>query len=105
MTRGIWSALLEERVRERQGAGVLYLFTTTVHTGVLGALLTFASHPWYEAYFLSSSEWNLAPLEDQQIGGLITWVPASLVYVGVGLALLARLIESSDATELRRPES
>jgi putative membrane protein len=91
-----WSALMEERVRERQGAGVLYLFTTTVHTGVLGALLTFASHPWYAAYALTTPEWNLAPLEDQQIGGLIMWVPASLVYMGAGLALLARWIESSD---------
>jgi cytochrome c oxidase assembly factor CtaG len=100
-----WSALLEERARERQGAAVLYLFTTTVHTGVLGALLTFAGHPWYEAYFETTPQWNLAPLEDQQIGGLIMWVPASLVYVGVGLALLARWIESSDATGLRHPES
>ena len=75
---------------------MLYLFTTTVHTGVLGALLTFASHPWYSAYAFTAPEWSLAPLEDQQIGGLIMWVPASLVYVGVGLALLARWIESSD---------
>jgi len=74
-----WSALLEERVRERQGAAVLYLFTTTVHTGVLGALLTFAAHPWYEAYASIPPQWNLAPLEDQQIGGLIMWVPASVV--------------------------
>jgi cytochrome c oxidase assembly factor CtaG len=91
-----WSALLEERARERQGAAVLYLFTTTVHTGVLGALLTFASHPWYAAYVFTTPEWNLSPLEDQQIGGLIMWVPASVVYVGVGLALLGRWILSSD---------
>jgi cytochrome c oxidase assembly factor CtaG len=99
-----WSALLEERVRERQGVAVLYLFTTTVHTSVLGALLTFATHPWYSAYLSTTPEWNLSPLEDQQIGGLIMWVPASLVYVGVGLALLARWIESSDPAGLRRPE-
>jgi putative membrane protein len=91
-----WSALLEERAREKQGAAVLYLFTTTVHTGVLGALMTFATHPWYRAYLETTPEWGLAPLEDQQIGGLIMWVPASLVYVGVGLALLARWIETSD---------
>jgi len=100
-----WSALFEERVRERQGAGVLYLFTTTVHTGVLGALLTFASHPWYSAYLSTTPEWGLAPLEDQQIGGLIMWVPASVVYVGVGLYLLARWIESSDAAPLQHTDS
>ena len=92
-----WAALLEERVRERQGAGVLYLFTTTVHTGVLGALLTFATHPWYSAYLERAPHWSLSPLEDQQIGGLIMWVPASLVYIGVGLVLLARWITGGDA--------
>jgi putative membrane protein len=100
-----WSALMEERARDRQGVAVLYLFTTTVHTGVLGALLTFASHPWYSAYALTTPEWNLAPLEDQQIGGLIMWVPASLVYIGVGLALLARWIEGSDGHAPSSPDS
>ena len=93
-----WAALMEERARERQGAAVLYLFTTTVHTGVLGALLTFATHPWYSAYLEVPSRWGLSPLEDQQLGGLIMWVPASLVYVGVGLLLLARWIESSSGS-------
>jgi cytochrome c oxidase assembly factor CtaG len=91
-----WAALFEERARERQGAAVLYLFTTTVHTGVLGALLTFATHPWYSAYLTAAPEWGFSPLEDQQLGGLIMWVPASLVYVGVGLALLARWIQASE---------
>lgn len=90
-----WTALFEERAKDRQGAGVLYLFTTTVHTGVLGALLAFATQPWYQAYLTRASEWGFSPLEDQQLGGLIMWVPASLVYVGVGLALIARWIEPS----------
>ena len=96
-----WAALLEERVRGRQGAGVLYLFTTTVHTSVLGALLTFATHPWYSAYVDRAPHWGLAPLEDQQIGGLIMWVPASLVYVGVALFLLARWIVATDSDSAR----
>lgn len=91
-----WAALLEERRREQQGAGILYLFTTTIHTSVLGALITFASHPWYSAYLQTSSRWGLTALEDQQLGGLIMWVPGSLVYVGIALALLARWIMVSD---------
>jgi cytochrome c oxidase assembly factor CtaG len=91
-----WAALFEERAREKQGAAVLYLFTTTVHTGVLGAFLTFASHSWYSAYAEIVPLWDLTPLEDQQLGGLIMWIPASLLYVGAGLALLARWIESTN---------
>jgi len=40
----------------------------------------------------------LSALEDQQLGGLIMWVPGSLVYVGIALALLVRWIRASDFT-------
>jgi putative membrane protein len=87
-----WAALFDERRRERQGAAILYLFTTTVHTSILGALITFARHPWYASYLQLSTGWHLSALEDQQLGGLIMWVPGSLVYVGAALVLLARWI-------------
>jgi cytochrome c oxidase assembly factor CtaG len=92
-----WSALFDEHRRDHRGAAILYLFTTTVHTGVLGALITLASHPWYSPYLQTSTRWGLTPLEDQQLGGLIMWVPGSFVYVGAALVLLARYIASSDA--------
>lgn len=41
--------------------------------------------------------WGLTPLEDQQIGGLIMWVPARLVYAGAALALMAIWIRRSAA--------
>jgi putative membrane protein len=87
-----WAALFDERRRERQGVAILYLFTTTVHTSILGALITFAGHPWYASYLQMSTQWHLTALEDQQLGGLIMWVPGSLVYVGAALVLLARWI-------------
>ena len=80
-----------------RGAAILYLFTTTVHTGVLGALITFARAPLYAPFdhgLLVAGA--LTPLEDQQLGGLIMWVPGALVYVGVALALLARWLRESE---------
>jgi putative membrane protein len=71
------------------GAGVLYMFTTSVHSGLLGALITFASAVWYPAYSETTESWGLTPLEDQQLGGLIMWVPAGVVYILAGLALFA----------------
>jgi PQQ-dependent dehydrogenase (methanol/ethanol family) len=76
------------------GLAVLYMFTTALHSGLLGALLTFASTTWYPAYSHTQS-WNLTPLEDQQLGGLIMWVPAGLIYVVAGLALFAGWIRES----------
>jgi cytochrome c oxidase assembly factor CtaG len=96
-----WAALFEERSRERRGAGILYLFTTTVHASILGALITFAARPWYSAYLQTPTHWGFSALEDQQLGGLIMWVPGSIVYVGTALVLLARWIAASDRAQLR----
>jgi putative membrane protein len=95
-----WTALFDERRRERQGAAILYLFTTTVHTSILGALITFAAHPWYASYLQTSNHWHLTALEDQQLGGLIMWVPGSLAYVGAALVLLARWIAAPEDSRL-----
>jgi putative membrane protein len=91
-----WWSLVHGCGRRNYGWGVLYVFTTGVHTSILGALLTFAPAVWYPAYQSTTAAWGLTPLEDQQIGGLIMWVPAGLVYLGAGLALFAAWLNESD---------
>ncbi len=89
-----WHALLRHGTQGARGMSLLYLFTTTIHTGVLGALLTFAPRPLYET--LDPGVFDavaLTPLEDQQLGGLIMWVPGALVYVTVALVLAARWLQ------------
>lgn len=81
-----WWALWQTRPGWSGGAAaLLYLFTTMVHTGVLGALLLFAEQPLYPIYGMRAETWSLSPLEDQQLGGLIMWVPAGLVYIAAAL--------------------
>ncbi len=88
-----WHAVLRRASHGAQGMALLYLFTTTIHTGVLGALLTFARRPLYSSMEQGLAPWlGLTPLEDQQLGGLIMWVPGALVYVGMALWLMARWI-------------
>ena len=84
------------------GAAVLYLFTTSIHSGVLGALITIAGSVWYPSYVGLTSSWGLTPLEDQQLGGLIMWIPAGLVYVIAGLALFAGWLREADLRAGRR---
>jgi putative membrane protein len=85
-----WWALLRGREgRPARAAGVLYLFTTAVHTNLLGALLAFSSRVWYPIYDSSTAPWGLTPLEDQQLAGLIMWVPAGVAYLVAALALAA----------------
>jgi putative membrane protein len=87
------------------GAAVLYLFTTSAHSGVLGALITFTGTVLYPAYNKTTASWGLTALEDQQLGGLIMWVPAGLVYIVAGLALCAGWMRESERRVLKRERS
>jgi putative membrane protein len=87
-----WSALGVDARSRTSGFAMLYLFTTMLHTGALGALLTLAPTPWYPSYAAATGALGLDPVEDQQLGGLVMWVPGSLAYLVAGLALVARLL-------------
>jgi putative membrane protein len=82
-----WSLFRGRQGRLGTPFAVVYLFTTAVHTSLLGALLTFSSRLWYPLYASSTSVWGLTPLEDQQLAGVIMWVPAGLAYVLATLAI------------------
>jgi putative membrane protein len=72
-----------------RGAAIAYLFTTMLHTGALGVLFAMSGHVWYPVYGIGASQYGLSALEDQQLGGLIMWVPGGLAYVIAGLVLCA----------------
>jgi putative membrane protein len=84
------------------GIAVAYLFTTALHSGLLGALIALAKSVWYPAYTDTAAFWGLTPLEDQQLGGLIMWIPACSVYLVAGLALFAGWLRESGRLALRR---
>ncbi|GGA25315.1 cytochrome c oxidase assembly protein [Neptunicoccus cionae] len=82
-----WRAVLagEDAVVER----IAYIVAGFAQMGMLGAVLTFAPAALFAAHALAPFDWGLTPLRDQQLGGLIMWVPAGLPYA-MAAALLAR---------------
>lgn len=86
-----WHVAVGIRGPERipHGAGVLLVFTMALQATFLSVLLTFAGEPFYAAYATTTEQWGLDRLADQQLAGVIMWVPAGAVYVAAGLALLA----------------
>ena len=67
------------------GLALVALAATTAQMGLLAALIVFAPRPLYAVHFSSTAAWGLSPLVDQQLAGLLMWVPATLPYLGVGL--------------------
>jgi putative membrane protein len=65
---------------------VPYIFLTVVPAFALGAFLTFADGPWYATYIVTAPLHGLTPIEDQQLGGVIMWVPGSFI-IGAALVL------------------
>ncbi len=81
-----WSAVRRGSVT----GGIAALLGTMVLMGLLGALITFAGTPLYAPHFATTFAWGLAPLEDQQLAGLIMWAPGAGFYLAAALSLLSR---------------
>jgi putative membrane protein len=71
---------LDELPGPSDPAKCIYLFFQSIPPTILGALITFATTIIYPTYERSQRVIGLSPLEDQQLGGLIMWVPGGLVF-------------------------
>jgi cytochrome c oxidase assembly factor CtaG len=98
-----WRQILAPREDERMSppGAVLYLFSACVACSILGILITFSPVSVCPIYAqpladrlgvlsLVQSNWGITPDKDQQIGGLLMWVPMCLVYLVAIIAQLAR---------------
>jgi cytochrome c oxidase assembly factor CtaG len=99
-----WWALTNPRVRlSGYGVAVGCLFVTTLHSGFLGALLTVSRAPWYGAQAEFAALCGLTALEDQQLAGLIMWIPAGLIYTGAALAFAGLWISAARPGRFHAP--
>jgi putative membrane protein len=89
----LWRAIL---VSSPSGSALIALVATIGQMGLLGALIVFAPRPLYLVHLASTASWGLAPLADQQLAGLLMWVPAMLPYLGVGVWIAWSSLKSSE---------
>lgn len=89
-----WNSVGARVSTRNAGLALASIFGTMLHTSALGALLTFAPTPWYGYHGIEGLA--LSPLDDQQLGGLVMWVPGGIAYVVAGITLVWQW--------LRRPE-
>ncbi|QYF94645.1 cytochrome c oxidase assembly protein [Massilia sp. PAMC28688] len=94
-----WTVLMRHGEHEGNASASLSLLSTLMHTGLLGALITFAPHPLYSPYIATQGSIEQA-LQDQQLAGLLMWIPVGAVYLIGGLAFIAAWLRSAE----RRPQ-
>ena len=91
-----WVAMLNPR----RGGYLLSsacLFLTSLVEGALGALMSLSQSPWYSAYAgLGMSGIGLSPVADQQLAGLLMWIPGGLVHGAAALVLLHRWLTANE---------
>jgi cytochrome c oxidase assembly factor CtaG len=93
-----WWAMLHPRGgRSGYGLSAACLFATSLIGGALGALMSFSQSPWYADYAaMGMTGVGLSPVADQQLAGLIMWIPGGLVHGAAALALFYKWLRSSE---------
>lgn len=96
-----WWTLAYSRGHHFYTLALLFIFTTALHSGLLGVLLTFAKRPLYAVYEQprASVQWSLSALADQQLAGAIMWVIAGVVYLIAMLTLLNAWLNLTEREE------
>lgn len=90
---------VDELPRLSIGGQVLYIFLSGMPMVLLGAGLTFTP-PLYAPYIHQTVRaWGLSPTSDQQLGGLIMWVPGGLLYIVIMSILFIYWMQHQDAKQ------
>jgi cytochrome c oxidase assembly factor CtaG len=86
----------KELPRLSLGGQVLYLFLSGMPSVALGAGLTFMQ-PLYSPYIQQPIRaWGISPATDQQLGGLIMWVPVNIIVIVIVSILFIRWMQAQD---------
>jgi putative membrane protein len=86
----LWRELLQQSAGHTVdvlAAGAL----TSMQMGLLGAVLALAGRPLFFWHLTTTAAWQLTPLQDQQLGGTIMWVPGIVLFLWAAMRSLQRL--------------
>lgn len=94
LAAGLWLwAAMWRRLRDPAvgaGAGVVAMVAVMMQMGFLGALLTFSTRPLYPVYAERAPQLGLDVMADQQLAGVLMWVPSCIPYLLGAMWLLAQ---------------
>ena len=93
-----WTIIIEPSGHRRldYAATLLYLVVTVVLSDMPGALMVIAPRPLYPEHAAGAAAWGLTLMQDQQLAGLIMWIPAGAIYIAAAIWLFVKLLQSSE---------
>jgi putative membrane protein len=96
----LWISLIDAPPAKAIHVVLAGLFSS-IQMGFLGALITFAPRALYTPHLLTTAAWNLTPLQDQQLGGAIMWVPGCVLFFIISMLILWQDIVCSEIAPAR----
>lgn len=99
-----WALVLPSRGRRRRlqhGPALLLIVSTAVLSGLPGALMIFSPRPLYPAHAAGVARWSMTLMQDQQLAGLIMWIPAGAAYIFAAVLVFLEWLGESELRALR----
>jgi putative membrane protein len=78
----LWAELLGHS-RRNAAAALIAATVSSMQMGLLGAIIALAGHPLYAPHIYTTVAWGVSPLADQQLGGVLMWVPGCLFFLWI----------------------
>ena len=84
------------------GRRITYLLVTVPVNMITGVVITFSREPIYEYYVKIQRPWSLTVMQDQMIGGIIMWIPGSMMLIVAIIVLVVRMMSSDERNNTQR---
>lgn len=99
-----WTLVIEPSGERRlsYGATLIYLLVTVIVTDLPGALMVLSPRLLYPGHGGGVALFGLTPLQDQQLAGLIMWIPAGGIYLAAMIWLFARMLAEPERRSMMR---
>jgi cytochrome c oxidase assembly factor CtaG len=75
---------------------IIFVLAAVPPNMALGVILSFAEQATYSYYEAVPRLWGIDPLTDQRIGGVIMWIPGSMMFMLAALILAAQFLDDEE---------
>lgn len=93
-----WSIVIEPSGRRRLDCGptLVFVMTAAILSALPGALIALAPRPLYPAHAKGAAAWGLTLLQDQQLAGIVMWIPGGFIYLAAAAFVFLKWMQQGN---------